>query len=348
VSALSVIAACTIADVAARVGLHLARDSRHVYPCPACREERRARNDDRLGPVWISDHAWGCQRCGARGGAVALACWALVGARLAKGDPRWRDVLRLLEARGLADIEPAPPPPPAPRPRPAADELRALWAASVAPAADAEVAAWLRSRGLDPVAVGGLARALPPDVAAPRWASFRGHPWTAGWRLLLPSFAASGRAESFRARWVRPADDLPPGGEKASAASAGVGSASGLVLATPEARRLLSGSAPGPLVIVEGEPDFLTWATRWPGAVVGIWNGAWQPDLAARVPDGTRVVLRTHHDATGDAYAARIAATLAGRCQIERAPAAGPGDENDALRAGLLPGNPIPAAARAA
>lgn len=328
-----------IAEVAQRVGLHLARGGRHLYPCPACRETQRARHDDRLGPVWVAAHAWGCQRCGAKGGAVVLATLALVGARLGKGDPRWRDFLRLLEERGLAHIEAPPPPPPAPRPRPPADELRALWSASVSPARDPEVAAWLTGRGLSPAAVAPLARALPASVPLPRWASFRGMPWSLGWRLLLPAFAPCGRAEGFRARWVKPVADLPPRGEKASAASAGIGSASGLVLASPAARAVLAGAA-APVVVVEGEPDFLTWATRWPGAVLGIWNGAWQPEIAAAIPDGCRVVIRTHHDAAGDKYAARIAQSLAGRCEVLRsAPAAG--DENDRLRAGDLPRDPF-------
>jgi len=68
------------------------------------------------------------------------------------------------------------------------------------------------------------------------------------------------------------------------------------------------------VIITEGEPDWLTWATTRPDlAVLGVVAGAWVAELAARIPDGSKVVLRTHADAAGDAYAAKVAASFTGR-----------------------------------
>jgi len=122
--------------------------------------------------------------------------------------------------------------------------------------------------------------------------------------------------------------DCPPG-EKA-AAPAGFAVA-GLCMADPLARLVLQdGAAPswwhGPLriVVAEGEADFLTWATHFSDAdeearaVIGVVAGSWTPEIAARVPDGSRVVIRTHADEAGDRYADRIAETLTGRCILQR------------------------------
>jgi len=80
--------------------------------------------------------------------------------------------------------------------------------------------------------------------------------------------------------------------------------------------------APMDVIIAEGEPDFLTWAVSSsdandrPPAVLGVVAGAWSADIAARIPDGSRVVIRTHRDAAGDAYAAAIRDSLAGRVDL--------------------------------
>jgi hypothetical protein len=77
-------------------------------------------------------------------------------------------------------------------------------------------------------------------------------------------------------------------------------------------------------VIAEGEPDFLTWATRWSDAaasvpiVLGVFAGAWSDDLAGRIPPGARVIVRTHHDPAGDAYAEAIRQSLEGRARVLR------------------------------
>ncbi|MDP2314042.1 MAG: hypothetical protein Q8P41_14160 [Pseudomonadota bacterium] len=105
----------------------------------------------------------------------------------------------------------------------------------------------------------------------------------------------------------------------------------GLVMADPPFREVLSagpGASPVKVVIVEGEPDFLTWATAWhaddPGrhAVCGIFSGAWCSAFSARLPPGSLVVVRTHADRQGDAYARAIVETLdSASFDVIRAPA---------------------------
>lgn len=150
---------------------------------------------------------------------------------------------------------------------------------------------------------------------------------------------------------VRVADELRTW-PKAAAAR---GDLAGLVLADPMGLALLR-RAPdadpldvldgglrwnGTAIVCEGEPDTWTRATAGRAlpavrarmeatgrtfAVLGVVSGSW-PDapagrtLAERIPDGARVILATHADDKGDAYARTIAATFAGRrVRLERAP----------------------------
>jgi hypothetical protein len=109
-------------------------------------------------------------------------------------------------------------------------------------------------------------------------------------------------------------------------------SVKGLVLADPLAQQLLGGVCPAwwkprEIVVAEGEPDWLLWALRQREtdeqgpAVIGIESGAWSPQIAARIPTGASVVIRTHHDEPGERYAQQIAASLHGRCRIFRSSA---------------------------
>lgn len=199
---------------------------------------------------------------------------------------------------------------------PLAAELEAVWSDAGLPSDDAEAAAMLAARGLDAARVDALARVVAKDAALPRWARFDGRPWTStGHRLILPAFDALGVMRSVRAWRVVDGDTpkrLPPTGHKAA----------GLVLADDIALGMLRGTyAPKRVLIVEGEPDFLTWATRpieEVTAILGVVSGAWSDELAARVPSIARVIVRTHHDASGDRYAEAINVTLRDRCTVLR------------------------------
>ena len=221
-----------------------------------------------------------------------------------------------------------------PRNRPPATEVRRVWSACRPVSADAPVASFLRRRGLNAAVVEDrdLVRALPHGLPVPPWARLGRQRWTDGWRCILPAYGPTGVLESLRARWIGPG--CPPFGPKSLAPRAGPGSAAGLVLADGLGRLtlqhgarpdILPAGAPLVLVVTEGEPDYLTWATRWadsageaPG-VLGVWSGSWSAKIGERVAAAADlVVVRTHRDEKGDRYAAEIRASLPAHIRVLR------------------------------
>jgi len=222
---------------------------------------------------------------------------------------------------------PRPPPEPPPPPQyPPAHEVLELWEACGRVTDDEQARAYLAGRSIDPewVALLDLARVLPATAPAPSWASFRGKPWgQAGFRLIFPMVDHTGELRSLRAGVVGPIEGNAP--KRVAPAGYAV---VGLVMACPTARGLLAAGAaqtpaspPAPLdvVISEGEPDFLTHATRAEGeasiAVLGVVASAWNDATASRLPDGARIVIRTDRDPAGDRYAADIRDSLAWRAE---------------------------------
>ena len=227
-------------------------------------------------------------------------------------------------ARTHADQSPA---------RPPQQEVAALWVASLPVDAHAECAAWFAHRfgraaawSLQQVELWDLARVIPAGLRLPRWARLQGAPWAhTGHHIIFRLWDHTGQAVSLRAR----ATDTTVAPK--SLAPAGY-SVKGLVLADPLAQQLLGGVCPTwwqprQVIIAEGEPDWLLWALRQREAdeqgpaVLGIESGAWSPQIAARIPTGASVVIRTHHDEPGRRYAQQIAASLHGRCRIFRSSA---------------------------
>lgn len=219
----------------------------------------------------------------------------------------------------LAGATPAGPRelPDLPEPEPSRDypphaEVEAVWANAVAVDRIEPCQVALALRALFPGP--DLARAVTGS-ALPRWARYAGHSWAdSGHRIIVPTFDAQGAMRSLRAwhvdRDTKGPKRLPPAGHRAT----------GLVLANPRALDLLRApSAPTRLIIAEGEPDFLSLCQAYPAAtVLGVVNGSWTQAFADRIPFGSLVVIRTHHDEAGDRYAAAIAQTLAGRALIKR------------------------------
>lgn len=202
---------------------------------------------------------------------------------------------------------------------PPADEVHAVLAACIRVTSDAKASSMLAARGIDPEFVddADLVRVLPPDASLPRWASFRGAPWTrTGHRLVLPMFDSDGAVRSVRAWRVGDGETpkrLPPAGYRASS----------LVLADAFGVATLRGTyTPRRVIILEGESDFLAATIGWRhvlAARIGIVSGSWSDEIAARIPDSTEVAIWTDDDAPGNKYAECIAATLETRCTIRRA-----------------------------
>ncbi len=275
-----------------------------------------------------------CHGCGATGDALSLI--AAVHGLTMRGDD-FRQILILgAELAGLHTLvheletghQPterrAPVPRAEPEPErdyPSTAEVDALWSATETMTAPdpkdpsnrvsvGDCGAWATSRGLDAETLEamGLARALPAAGALPRWATYRGQTWReTGHRLLVPVYDHTGAMRSVRAIRVVDGDSpkrLPPAGHRAA----------GLVMACDIALGMLRGTfTPERVLVVEGEPDCLTWMTtrtRSPYAVIGITSGSWTVAFAARVPAAAKVYLLTHADPAGDKYAAAITATL--------------------------------------
>jgi hypothetical protein len=229
---------------------------------------------------------------------------------------------------GRVEIPPPPPRPAAPpsRPRPDVAEVAELWARCVPVYQDDGVASWLESRrfAVDHVADTDLCRALPEGADVPRWASGPGGLWPeTGHRLVFRAHGPDGVASSLRARCI--VADVAPA-QKAFAAAAGMGSARGLCLADAVGVQMLQGAArPGRVFVAEGETSFLRavlardMTPALAGlAVLGVWAGAWTPDLSARVPAGVPVVVGTDNDGAGDRYARAVSVVLAGKCPVRR------------------------------
>jgi len=333
--------------------------------------------------VWTGD-GWRALALVAWGGGDLDEAAAELAARLHKGGPEAKNtaarVRTLSEPPALpadawerlraGDTAPQPRPKrpraPAPKPKPPPSvlppwgELSALLDRCGPVAADPQVAGWLAGRGIDPATVHpDAAFALPADAPCPGWArgpcpagSGSGL-WSAtGYRLLVPLWDPEGYPRSVMARSVDPRAT----GARKTRPPAGFNKR-GLVLASPAAVELLCAPAPTPwVVVVEGEPDWLSFAAALPGVpVLGVSQGAWHRLFAHRFP-GASWWLATDDNKAGDGYADGIAATLPDgaavyRCRAPRlypegeAPGKAP-DWNEALQARLWA--PDPEGARAA
>jgi hypothetical protein len=216
---------------------------------------------------------------------------------------------------------------------PPSAEVAALWESCRPVIDDPHVATWLRSRALDPATAGDrlLVRALAVDQRLPSWAGVRGRSWAeTGYRCILPMVDATGALRSLRARRVDE-DGAPKAVAPTGFRIGGLVMADAfgrLLLETARSPDLWPADLPLRVLIAEGEPDFLTWGTRFSDAdesapaVFGIGSGSWTPAIAARVPDGARVVIRTHHDDAGERYAIDILESLRSRCTVVRGDAA--------------------------
>jgi DNA primase len=291
--------------------------------------ERTASCSITLGPDGtIRVHCFGC---GITGDALHVVA-AASGLDLQRD---FRKVLeRAAEIAGLGSnvgnvshtaLRPTPPAPsPLSRTLPPREQVLELLAACTAVCDDLPLRRDLEARGIDPAVVTDrdLARALSGTARLPRWARSRDGTWSeTGHRLIVPMYDASGQIVTVRARRLLGEDRpkaLPPAGYRHD----------GAVMADPLSRLLLAGQAldwwtERTVLIEEGEPDWLTAATHFGDdesapAVMGVVASSWNAEIAARIPSGATVVIRTHGDQAGHRYAREIGLTLVGRCSLFR------------------------------
>lgn len=167
-----------------------------------------------------------------------------------------------------------------------------------------------------------LARTLPSIAKLPPWGAW----WPrTGHRLLVETVDANGDVVGLRARSLgAPRGQLPkelaPKGFETR----------GTVVACPLARRLLSGDREAAelvrtvgLVLTEGVPSWLAWASDWSDAdedamgAIGYQAGGWTKAHADRVPSGTRVIVDPDSGAAGERMLRKIVQTFGGRVAIE-------------------------------
>jgi hypothetical protein len=230
------------------------------------------------------------------------------------------------------------PEPPPPRDWPGEKDLDTMWGTAIVPSgADAEYLLGRRIPARNAYDL-GLVKSLRPNQWCPQWARLRsGKPWSRGYNLVMRTYGASGKVRGMRAWNTRAENGAPK-----RLAPTGVRT-SGTVLACGSAALLLTGksseASDRAILIVEGEPDFLTWALHYDGPVFGVLSGGWTHDFSARIPDGATVILRTHRDAAGDRYADFIARDIMHRCRVLRG-GSFDGDENAMSQRGMLPESP--------
>lgn len=312
----------SILDVARASGREPKRiGSRLRVRCPSPQHEDKNPSCD----LSEQKNAFYCHACGANGGVVRFANLAGVSLRgLAGWSPPVLRPQPRLESRPVITKKRKPFP---------VAEAQALWGRSKSVLDDSEVYSYLKQvRNVDPadVELYGLARVITPDAEVPGWARCNGMSWPeSGHRLLLPMYDCMGRFAGVRARRVFSADDdfsksLNPVGMPLK----------GLVLANSLGRLLLAGGkladqSPAAdlvrrsyVVICEGDIDYLADASaaldrdELAPVVFGIGNGWWTEDVAARIPDGVTVAIRSQGDPRGNDYAREIGRMLIGRCNV--------------------------------
>jgi CHC2-type zinc finger protein len=290
----------------------------HNEKSPSC-----AVSVGRDGSVFVK--CFGCDRSGDALGLIAAAKQLDV-------KSQYREVLEVAcELGGLHDAlaelrgEHAPSEPreqvetlpmPIARAYPPQDELLGFWATCLGVTWDNAATGLLRGRGIDPERVErlDLARTPPDAVPLPAWATYQGRSWLdTGHRMVLPVYDSDGHMRSVRAWRVTDGESpkrLPPAGYRASE----------LVLANGVGLCMLRGEpVPGNVVLVEGEPDWMTRSMiNQDIAVIGIGSGSWSPAFAQRVPYGSQVLVRTHRDRAGDGYALKVLESVRGRAQVYR------------------------------
>lgn len=291
--------------------------------CPWHRE-RRPSCSVTVGPDGtLRSHCFGC----GNGGDVFSLAGAAFGLDVNKEFAR---VMQELAARcGLDGSAPLPLPPrrlPPPRTPPPLSEVGTFVARCPSVCEDPALAlALLNLRGLDPAKITDrdLARALPAGPL-PGWARCGEKSWRdSRHTLIVPLWDEEGQLASVHARSLQPDAD-PKGLSPAGHSSAG------LILACSFARQILTGgipawwhhSEPPTFIVAEGVPDFLTAGCHYgewefAPAVIGVISGAWSKEVAARIPNGSRVVIRTHSDEAGRKYRQQIAGSLHPRCRVE-------------------------------
>jgi hypothetical protein len=182
-----------------------------------------------------------------------------------------------------------------------------LWQSCWPVDADPAVTAWLRDHRISAQSITSreLARAL-----------LRGTWLDIGPRLVIPIYDPWGELTALHAHGVCGAEAVLLGARMAE----------GMVFANPIARHALAQVARKTwtwrtVILTAGAVDYLQWAAAMAAsddgpAVIGLVDPTWSSLLAARIPEGCRVIVRGDTNPAVAELAPRIVNALRGRCEV--------------------------------
>jgi hypothetical protein len=286
-------------------------------PNPKCRAAKRhTKSGDKRGAIFVlpDGTGWWCVQCEERGDSIAFVALDLDGTRDPIGPQAREWMIAYTGAERVAEREKPLPkyvaaPTPAPR-YPPTEEVLERWQSTqfvtrlklwtdeewreAYPLHESQITTaekWLLSKRINPTAV------RERDLAR---VCCRLHTWG---RLIVPLFDVEGVMRSMIYRSVK--------GEEPKS----------LFIKGYERRGLCFGvipTTPTKLIIVEGEKKYLQHVaneTPLPDGTscIGIESGAWTDAHAARLADGSSVIVRTDPDKQGASYATHIRRTLEDR-----------------------------------
>lgn len=347
----------SLPEVVEALGLKQGRQS--FGPCPHCGAENREKGRTRHPIGMTTDRqGWHCFPCGLSGNVINLVCLSLLGSSKAQRE-QWNQIRQWFASYQWCQdlpgqkIKALPKPlrkksPPKTIPKDYSKalkhfkgEVQEFWSSTLKPLSQSSKAseqarAWLNQRGfarqyITNIVDHDLVRILPHQAPCPKWARFAGRAWNKqGYHLVFPAFNSQGEIASLRARKILNSSgpkSIAPDGAGAFPTARNFVQANDigqLLLETGKKPEWWAENVPIKIVVVEGEPDFLSWSARIsdadenPLAVFGIWSGAWTEEMAARIPEGSRVIIRTDHDKAGHRYAEKVRSTLSKRCTVLR------------------------------
>ncbi|MDF1666933.1 MAG: hypothetical protein P1V97_34605 [Planctomycetota bacterium] len=340
-----VMAEFTLIPVAWLLGLFVEERSNTIAPCPICGKEKREQGRNRL-PIGLTKdlQGWRCHACKASGDVVSLVAAAMTGTTNPKD---WRPVRSWFFGNVLQSEETAPRrQAPRAKRKPVFNhdhqhikEAQLLWDRCEPILDHPRAACWLESRGFSVEEIAraedlDLCRVIPLSGPLPKWARFGGYDWrTLLAVLVFPCFNSKGEVVSVRARLLGEDKRIPAGLKTLAPAQRGMATNSvlandlgKLILKTGKIPEFYKQDAASQLevVVVEGEPDFLSWALQFSDAdlfapvVFALWSGGWSQEIADRIPSRARVVARTDQGEAGDRYALEVYESVKERCDFFR------------------------------
>lgn len=257
-------------QVALRLGMSKHGD-RRWSPCPSC--GRKSRADESRPAVRLTARGFHCNACHAYGDAVKLASYGLGLDGVTRGKA-YVKVMRWMEEGVTSVLSPSVE---EEREWKRIDPMPALrCAVPLSRVVDPRLTEWLERRRISRHAPAGW---------LPRWRS-EWWPWPVGmYSVVLPACTGAGAVESMHGVDLDTGRKVWPKGASSGA----------LLFARREMRAWLAKRAEPPklVIITEGAPDFLTYATDFP--VLGVTSGG---EHALRTVDfrGIKVFMATHID----------------------------------------------------